>query len=87
MPDVQISDAPTSTPERDQDDSCAFAIAEVRRRGSHVLKCSLANREWTPMHANQGVKALMASDSRLFAFIRGFRLNNHSALTSAGLSG
>ena len=42
-----------------------------------------ANREWTPMHANRGVNTLMASDSRLFAFIRGFRLNHHAALTCA----
>jgi hypothetical protein len=55
----------------------------VRPRDSHDLKFSPANREWTPMRANHGVNALMASDSRLFAFIRGFRLNNHTALTFA----
>jgi hypothetical protein len=47
------------------------------------LNSSSANREWTPMHANRGTNTLIASDSRLFALIRGFRLNHHAALTFA----
>jgi hypothetical protein len=50
------------------------------RKERTTAKALSINREWKPMHSNHGVNALMASDSRLFAFIRGFRLNNHIAL-------
>jgi len=67
--------------EHEEEASNDLSVAErdvVRQSKVHYSKFSGQPR----MDANArecGVNILIASDSRLFAFIRGFRFNNHGA--------
>ena len=58
--------------------SACIWLNSLQQSTSARSRTTRINREWTPMHANRGVNTLMAFNSRLFEFIRGYRYNNQA---------